>query len=220
MNIEGLGPQVVELLLNSGKISSIVDLYTLTVEDVAGLERMGQKSAENLINAIAASKERGLERLLFALGVRQVGEVAAEEIAGRMRTLENILNATYEDFVSIDDIGEVTANILVQYFKDENTIKLCQRLSELGIKTDAKSEPKLDTLLGLTFVLTGTLPTMGRKEAEELIKKNGGKTSSSVSKKTNYVVAGEEAGSKLTKANELGVPVIDENRLLSMLGIS
>lgn len=217
MNIDGLGPQVVELLLANGKISDIADLYTLKAEDIEGLERMGKKSAENLVKAIEESKSRGLERLLFALGIRQVGEVAAEEIAAKMRTLENCFAATFDDFVSIADIGDITATVLVEFFANPKNRELCDRLTELGLKTEATSEEKLSTLEGSTFVLTGTLPTMTRDEASELIKKHGGKVSGSVSKKTSYVVAGEEAGSKLTKAKELGVTVIDEAGLLDML---
>ena len=217
MNIDGLGPQVVELLLNNGKISDIADLYTLKVEDLEGLERMGRKSAENLVNAIEASKSRGLEKLLFALGVRGVGEVAAETIALKMQTLDACFAASEEDFLAVEDIGEITAKSLVDFFSDDAVRSLCDRLSECGVITNAKSEPRLNTFEGLTFVLTGTLPTMSRDEASALIKKNGGKVSSSVSKKTSYVVAGEEAGSKLTKANELGVKVIDEETLLSMV---
>ena len=217
MNIDGLGPQVVELLLANGKISDVADLYTLTVEDIEPLERMGRKSAENLVNAIEDSKSRGLERLLFALGVRGVGEVAAEAIAQKLQTLDNCFGAGYDDFVAVEDIGEITATALVEFFADEGTRALCDRLVALGVSPNAKSEPKLDTLAGLTFVLTGTLPTMSRDEASALIKKNGGKVSSSVSKKTSYVVAGEEAGSKLTKANELGVKVINEAQLLEMI---
>ena len=218
MNIDGLGPQVVELLLKNGKIKDYCDLYTLKAEDIEGLERMGKKSAENLINAIQNSKGRGLERLLFALGVRQVGEVASEEIASKMRTLDACFEATAEDFSSIEDIGEITAGFLVDFFADGRTREICERLKALGVKTESVAEPKLQTLAGLTFVLTGTLPTMTRDEASELIKKNGGKVSSSVSKKTSYVVAGEEAGSKLTKAKELGVNIIDENGLKAMIG--
>ena len=217
MNIEGLGPQVVELLLSAGKISDAADLYTLKVEDIENLERMGKKSAENLISAIEKSKEAGLERLLYALGVRQVGEVAAESIAAKFGTLDACIEAGYEDFASIDDIGDITATALVEFFGNDKNRALCERLASLGLKTESVSEPKREILLGLTFVLTGTLPTMSRDEASELIKKNGGKVSSSVSKKTSYVVAGEEAGSKLTKANALGVPVIDEDGLLKMI---
>ena len=217
MNIDGLGPQVVELLLSSGKISSIADLYTLTVDDVSGLDRMGQKSAENLVNAIAASKSRGLERLLFALGVRQVGEVAAEEIARKMRTVDALFSATAEDFLAINDIGEVTARELTDFFADPAVHDLIDRLRSLGVMTDATAEERSDKLAGLTFVLTGTLPTMSRDEASAIIKQSGGKVSGSVSKKTSYVVAGDDAGSKLTKAKELGGAVIDEEALLAML---
>jgi len=217
MNIEGLGPQVVELLISNGKIKSIEDLYTLKAEDIEGLDRMGKKSAENLINAIEESKSRGLERLLFALGVRGVGEVAAEAIAERFRSIWALLDATVEDYLTVSDIGEITAAALVEYFADERTTILCKRLAELGVSVEAKGEEKLDTLMGLTFVLTGTLPTMSRDEASALIKKFGGKVSSSVSKKTSYVVAGEEAGSKLTKAKELGVNIIDEAGLLELI---
>lgn len=217
MNIDGLGPQVVELLLTAGKITCISDLYTLTVEDVEGLDRMGRKSAENLINAITESKERGLERLLFALGIRQVGEVAAENIAARLRTLEACMTADFDAYASIDDIGEITATTIVEFFANEKNRALCETLIALGLNTNAKAEVKADKFAGMTFVLTGTLPTMTRDEASAIIKANGGKVSGSVSKKTTYVVAGEEAGSKLTKANELGVTVIDEATLLEMV---
>ena len=218
MNIDGLGPQVVELLLSNGKISGIADLYELRVEDIENLDRMGRKSAENLIGAIAESKGRGLERLLYALGVRQVGEVAAESIARKLRTIDACIDATVEDFTAIEDIGEITATALVEFFADEKSKALISRLKELGVNTDATAEEREETLAGLTFVLTGTLPTMTRDEASALIKQAGGKVSGSVSKKTSYVVAGEEAGSKLTKANELGVTVLDEDGLMRLLG--
>ncbi|MBR7117470.1 MAG: NAD-dependent DNA ligase LigA [Clostridia bacterium] len=218
MNIDGLGPQVVDLLIREGKIKDSSDLYTLKIEDIETLERMGRKSAENLVNAIEASKSRGLERLLYALGIRQVGEVAAETIALKMRTLEALFSATVEELMAVEDIGEITAREIVDYFADPKTRELCDRLASYGVLTDAIAEPRAETLAGLTFVLTGTLPTMSRDQASELIKKAGGKVSGSVSKKTSYVVAGEEAGSKLTKAKDLGVPVIDEAALLAMLG--
>ena len=219
MNIDGLGPQVVELLLSNGKIKDIADLYELRIEDIETLERMGRKSAENLVNAITESKGRGLERLLYALGVRQVGEVAAESIARKMRTIDACMSASIEDFTAVEDIGEITASALVEFFADESARNLIDRLKSLGVNTDATAEEREETLAGLTFVLTGTLPTMTRDEASALIKQAGGKVSGSVSKKTSYVVAGEEAGSKLTKANELGVTVLDEDGLLRLLGI-
>ena len=217
MNIDGLGPQVVELLLSNGKIKDIADLYTLRVEDIEVLDRMGRKSAENLINAIEDSKTRGLERLLYALGIRQVGEVAAENIAIKLRTLEACMNAGYDDYAAIEDIGEITATTIVEFFANESNRELCERLIALGLKTEAVSGPKGEVFAGLTFVLTGTLPTMTRDKASAIIKKNGGKVSGSVSKKTSYVLAGEEAGSKLTRARELGVTVISEAEFLAML---
>ena len=218
MNIDGLGPQVVELLLSNGKIKNIADLYALRIEDIETLDRMGRKSAENLVNAIEESKGRGLERLLYALGVRQVGEVAAEAIARKMRTIDACMEASVEDFTKVEDIGEITASALVEFFLDESSRELIARLKELGVKTEATAEERGETLAGLTFVLTGTLPTMTRDEASALIKQAGGKVSGSVSKKTSYVVAGEEAGSKLNKANELGVTVLDEDGLMRLLG--
>ena len=219
MNIEGLGPQVVELLLSAGKIRDIKDLYTLTVEDIEPLERMGKKSAENLIAAIEESKSRGLERLLFALGVRQVGEVAAEEIARKFRTLDALLSATLEDFLAVNDIGEITAAALVEFFLNPETRSMLNSLVSLGVKTDAVGGERETLFEGLTFVLTGTLPTMTRDAASAIIKEKGGKVSGSVSKKTSYVLAGEEAGSKLTKARELGVTVINEEEFFKMAGL-
>lgn len=217
MNIDGLGPQVVELLLANGKIKDIADLYSLTVEDIEPLERMGRKSAENLIAAIEKSKSAGLERLLYALGIRQIGEVAAEEIAAKMQTLDNVISASFEDFASMSDIGDITASAIVEFFADERVLSLCERLREAGVSFNAVKEKKSNVFEGLTFVLTGTLPTMTRDEASELIKERGGKVSGSVSKKTSYVLAGEEAGSKLTKANDLGITVIDEEAFLKMI---
>ncbi len=217
MNIEGLGPQVVELLLASGKISDIADLYDLKVEDIEGLDRMGRKSAENLVLAIERSKSAGLERLLYALGIRQVGEVAAEEIAGKLQTLDNVIAASYEDFANIADIGDITASAIVEFFSGEKVLETIERLRSAGVDFNAVKEKKSDIFEGLTFVLTGTLPTMTRDQASELIKERGGKVSGSVSKKTSYVLAGEEAGSKLTKANDLGITVIDEETFLKMI---
>ena len=159
----------------------------------------------------------GLERLLYALGIRQIGEVAAEEIAARMQTLDAIIGATFEDFSSMSDIGEITARAIVDFFRDERVLELVERLRKAGLSFAAVKEKKSNIFEGLTFVLTGTLPTMTRDEASALIKERGGKVSGSVSKKTSYVLAGEEAGSKLTKANELGVTVIDENKFLEMI---
>ena len=218
MNIDGLGPQIVELLLNADLISDVADLYLLKVSDVETLERMGTRSAENLISAIERSKSAGLERLVFALGIRNIGEVAATALARRYGTLEKLMDATLEELCDLEDFGEITARAVLSFFADEKNRVLCQKLESLGILTEAVAEPVGDKFAGITFVLTGTLPTMSRDEASELIKRAGGKVSGSVSSKTGYVVAGDAAGSKLTKAQSLGVKIIDEAELLKMLG--
>ena len=217
MDIDGLGPQIVEALIRADLIRDPADLYTLTAEQVANLERMGDKSAKNLIDAIEKSKQSGLERLLFALGIRNIGAVAAAALAARFGTLEAAMDATVEDLCAIPDFGEITALCVVNYFSHEQNRNLCRRLADAGLVTTSTAAPTSDRYAGKTFVLTGTLPTMSRDEASALIKAQGGKVSGSVSKKTDYVVAGEAAGSKLTKANELGVTVIDEATLLEML---
>ncbi len=217
MDIDGLGPRIIELLFDAGLIRGIADLYTLRAEDLAVLDRMGEKSAANLIQAIEASKERGLERLLFALNIRQVGAAAGEAIAARFRTLDACFRASFEEFCTVPDIGEITAGNLTEFFADPASRLLCDALQAAGVRTEAVREKQAETLLGLTFVLTGTLPTLTREQATEKIKAVGGKVSGSVSRKTSYVVAGEEAGSKLTKAQELGVPILTEEQLLAML---
>lgn len=217
MNIEGLGPQVVELLLGAGLIGDAADLYSLRAEQIEGLERMGRKSAENLVRAIENSKSAGLARLIYALGIRNIGEVAASALADRYGTLAACMEATAEELVAIEDFGEITAASVVDFFAHEQNVALCQKLEAAGVVTEASVEVKGDTLAGLTFVLTGTLPTMSRDEASALIKSAGGKTVGSVSSKTSYVVAGEAAGSKLAKAQQLGIPVLDEAGLLQML---
>ncbi len=217
MDIDGLGPQIVEALIRADLIRDPADLYTLKADQVSTLERMGEKSAQNLIAAIERSKGAGLERLLFALGIRNIGAVAAAALAARFGTLEAAMDATVEDLCAIPDFGEITALCVVNYFSHEQNRALCRRLAEAGLVTVSTAAPASDRYAGKTFVLTGTLPTMSRDEASALIKAQGGKVSGSVSKKTDYVVAGEAAGSKLTKANELGVTVIDEATLLEML---
>ena len=217
MDIDGLGPQIVEALIHAGLIRDPADLYALKAEQIAILERMGEKSAQNLVNAIERSKAAGLERLLFALGIRNIGAVAATALAARYGTLEAAMDATVEELCAIPDFGEITALCVVNYFSHEPNRALCRRLMEAGLETKATAAPTGDRYAGKTFVLTGTLPTLTRDEASAMIKAQGGKVSGSVSKKTDYVVAGEAAGSKLTKANELGVTVIDEATLLEML---
>lgn len=217
MNIDGLGPQIVELLLAQKKIGDVSDLYRLRVEDIENLERMGKKSAQNLIRAIENSKGAGLERLVYALGIRNIGEVAAASLAARYRTLAALSEATMEELCEIEDFGGITAECVVNFFSHPQNRRLCAKLTEAGLLTEAVAKPASDRLKGLTFVLTGTLPTLSRSEAGEKIKAMGGKVSGSVSSKTSYVVAGEAAGSKLTKANELNIPVLSEEELLKML---
>ena len=217
MDIDGLGPQIVDALIEADLIHDTADLYALKTEQIAALERMGDKSAANLIAAIEKSKSAGLERLIFALGIRNIGQVAATALARRFGTLQSCMDATVEQLCELDDFGKITADCVVEYFSRPESRALCARLEAAGVLTASTATPVGDKLAGLTFVLTGTLPTMGRSEAEKLIVAAGGKTSGSVSKKTSYVVAGEAAGSKLTKAQSLGVPVIDEAELLKML---
>ncbi len=217
MNIDGLGPQIIDLLLKNGRIHDASDLYSLRVEDLEDLERMGEKSAQNLVEAIDRSKRAGLERLIFALGIRQVGEVAAAAIAGKYKTLDNCFAATVEELCEIEDIGEITAKSVVEYFARPQSRVFADELKAAGVLTERVFSPRGEKLAGMTFVLTGTLPTMKREEAAALIAQNGGKVSTSVSKKTSYVVAGTEAGSKLEKANALGIPVLDEQGLLALL---
>ena len=218
MNIEGLGPALVNQLISTGLVQNVADLYSLTVEQLEGLERMGKKSAENLVAAIEASKTRGLARLICALGIRQVGEAAAKALADRFGSLDAVARATEEELTAIEDIGEITAKFIRDYFSHPQALELVRRLKEAGVLTESERKGKAEgTLSGLTFVITGTLPGMTRSEATELIEANGGKTASSVSKKTSYVLAGEEAGSKLDKARSLGVPVISLDQLRAMI---
>ena len=217
MNIDGLGPQIIDLLIGAGLIGDASDLYSLRANDIAPLERMGEKSAQNLIDAIEKSKSAGLERVLCAIGIRNVGEVAAAALAARYKTLEACMAATVEELVEIPDFGQITAECVVDFFSHEPNIALCKKLMDAGVLCQSTAAPTGEKFKGLTFVLTGTLPTMSRDQASEIIKANGGKVSGSVSSKTSYVVAGEAAGSKLTKAQSLGVAIIDEETLLRMV---
>ena len=218
MDIDGMGPAVVEALLAAGLIKNAADLYALKKEDVERLERMGDKSAANLIEAIEKSKSAGLERLIYALGIRNIGTVAASALAARFGSLEACFTATREELCAIEDFGEITADSVIDFFSHEGNRALCERLVEQGLTVTSTASPVGDKLMGATFVLTGTLPTMSRDEASALIKQNGGKVTGSVSKKTTYVVAGSDAGSKLTKAQALGVKIISEEELLTMIG--
>ena len=217
MNIDGLGPQIVDALLKNHLIADAADLYSLTVDEIAGMDRMGEKSAKNLIDAIERSKSAGLERLIYALGIRNVGEVAGAALAARFGSLEALQKATVEELCSVEDFGQITAECVVNFFSHPQNTELCERLCAAGLVTVSTAKPADDLFQGLTFVLTGTLPTMSRDEAAAMIKAAGGKVSGSVSSKTSFVVAGEAAGSKLTKAQSLGVKIIDEETLLKMI---
>lgn len=220
MDIDGLGPALLEKLHDTGLVKSIADIYSLTAEQLAGLERMGEKSAAKLISSIEKSKSAGLARLLSALGIRQVGDKAAAVIAARFGDIEELFKATPETLCEIDDVGEITAENIVSFFSHPQTRRMIDRLKDVGVvMTAEKAAAGDDRFAGMTFVLTGTLPDMTRDEASALITSHGGKVSGSVSKKTSYVVAGAEAGSKLAKAESLGVPVIDEAELLRMTSV-
>ncbi len=217
MDIDGLGKAVVEQLVQNDLIHSPADLYTLTVEKVAALDRKGKKSAEKLISAIEKSKENDLSKLIFALGIHEVGEKAAVLLAQHFGTMDKVMAATAEEICNIEGFGAIMAGKVENFFRQEANIKQVERLRELDLNMNCKMEKAGDKLSGKTFVLTGTLPTLKRSEAQALIEKQGGKVSGSVSKKTAYVVAGEEAGSKLTKAQELGITILSEAELLELL---
>lgn len=221
MDIEGMGPALVESLVGAGLVRSIADVYDLEADAVAGLERMGKKSAENLLTAIEKSKQAGLARLLYALGIRQVGQKAAGLIAARFGSIDRLFSATEDELCAIDEIGGIIAENAVRFFALEDTAKLVERLRAAGLDLTAHEQEAAGTrLAGQTFVLTGTLARYTRDEARRRIEALGGKVTGSVSKKTSYVVAGEEAGSKLDKAQALGVPVLDEAAFEQLLGIS
>ena len=217
MNIEGLGPAAVKALLDSRLISTISDLYTLEEGQLISLERMGKKSAENLLSSIEKSKEAGLARLIYALGIPNVGEKAGKALAKVYGDIERLFGATREEISAIEDFGAVTAECVVSYFSHPQTRMLIEGLKKAGVKTKEEPVEKGGAFEGKTFVLTGTLPTLKRAQAGALIEQLGGKTSSSVSKLTDYVLAGEEAGSKLTKAQSLNIPIIDEETFLEMI---
>lgn len=217
MDIEGLGPAVLSQLIESGLIASSADLYYLKSEDLIGLDRMGEKSAANTIKAIESSKSRGLERLLYALGIRQVGQKAGKVLASHFKTFDAFAAATADELTAIDDVGAITAAYIRNWLDDPQSQHLIARLKDAGVSMNAAQQSAGDQFKGMTFVLTGALERFTRDEAAELIEARGGKASSSVSKKTTYVVAGENAGSKLRKANELGIPVLTEDEFASML---
>ncbi len=217
MDIDGLGEAVVESLVNAGLVKTPADLFYLDAQSVATLERMGKKSAENLIAAIEASKRQGLARLLSAFGIRQVGAKAGKVLARHFADLDALMEATLFDLMAIDDIGPVTAQYIVDWFASEQSQHQIRLLRDAGVSFDSKEELADTRFAGKTFVLTGTLSRFTRDEATAIIERFGGKASGSVSKKTDYVLAGEAAGSKLTKAQELGITIISEDEFHAMI---
>ena len=217
MDIDGMGEVVCQLLIDRGMVKTPADLYRLTREQLLELPGFAKRKAEKLVDAIQRSKANDLSQLLFGLGLPGIGEKAAKLLAGRFGSLEKVQAAGWEEISAIDGFGEIMARAVEDYFRDEHNLALCQELARLGLNTTAAVVEATGEFTGLTFVLTGTLPTLSRGEASAIIEAHGGKTSSSVSKKTSYVLAGEDAGSKLTKANQLGIPVITEEQLRKMI---
>lgn len=217
MNIDGLGEAVLKQLVDSGIVNSPIDLYKLTKEQIMSLDRKAEKSADNLLTAIENSKSNELYRVIYSLGIRHIGQKNAKLLCQAMQSVENIMNANVEELSAIDGFGAVMANSVVEYFSLNQSKELISQLKENGVKMlPVETKTVTGEFIGKTFVLTGTLPTLKRSEATKIIESMGGKTSSSVSKKTDYVVAGEEAGSKLVKAQSLGITIISEEDLLKM----
>ena len=217
MDIDGVGPAVLQQLIESGLVSNPADLYDLRAEQLEGLDRMGKKSAQNAVDAITRSKENDLWRLIFALGIRQVGAKAAKILATHFGSMDGLRRATAEELTEIDDVGAVTADYITHWMQSDQAADLLARLQKAGVNMECHQELVDRRFAGMTFVLTGALTRFTREEAGEMIELRGGKVSSSVSKKTTYVVAGENAGSKLKKAGELGVSVLSEEEFLALI---
>ncbi len=218
MNIKGLGDSIIDELLSRDLISNIADLYTMKLEDFASLKQNGKKFAQNLIDSINASKNNEFYRVLNGLGIRHIGAKSAKGLAKKYKNIDNLINASLEDLKETEDVGDIMAESVYNFFKQEQTLDLISKLKDAGINFEQVEEENSDNRFeGKIFVLTGALEKYSRKEAEEIIEKFGGKTSSSVSKKTSYVLAGEESGSKLVKANELGITIISENDFEEMI---
>lgn len=217
MDIDGVGPAVLQQLIESGLVSNPADLYDLRAEQLEGLDRMGKKSAQNAVDAIARSKENDLWRLIFALGIRQVGAKAAKILATHFGSMDGLHRATAEELTEIDDVGAVTADYITHWMQSDQAADLLARLQKAGVNMECHQELVDRRFAGMTFVLTGALTRFTREEAGEMIELRGGKVSSSVSKKTTYVVAGENAGSKLKKAGELGISVLSEEEFLALI---
>lgn len=220
MNIDNLGESVIEQFIEKGLIKSAADLYYLQKDDIASLERLGEKSAQNIIDAIEKSRGAGLEKLLCGLGIRHIGEKAAQSLAAKFGNIESLMQASAEELCAVDDIGTESAESVVNYFATEQAKNLIGRLLAAGVSGESKEKPLGNELEGKTIVVTGTLPTLKRQEAEALIRLHGGNASGSVSKKTSFVLCGTDAGSKLTKANSLGITVINEEEFLKMINKS
>lgn len=218
MNIDGLGEAIIDQLMDKKLISNIADIYALTPEEISTLKKNGKRFTENLINSIQNSKQNELYKLITAFGIRHVGTKAAKVLARKYKTLDNLSETNFDTLSKISDIGPVVANSIIEFFAQDQTKDLIKRLKNYGVNMEENTEENIDNRFeGLTFVLTGSLETMTRNEAEDIIEKFGGKTSSSVSKKTNYVLAGEDAGSKLTKAQSLGVSILTEQEFLEKI---
>ncbi len=217
MNIDGLGVSLVDALYENGLVRNIADLYELSSDSVAGLERMGEKSALNLIAGIEKSKNRGLARFLTAIGIRNIGKTSAEILASRFRSLQVLMDAGIEELEDIDGIGPVLAKSIRDFFETEKNREILRRLSDAGVKTELDTESQAGVFSGKTFVITGSLPSMGRKEVQTRIEELGGRTSSSVSSKTDFLIVGESPGSKYDKAVKLGVEILTEEQFLEMI---
>ncbi len=217
MDIEGLGEKLVDKLVESGLVRKLSDLYRLKKEDLVNLERMGEKSAQNLLGQIERSKNAGLARLIFALGIRYVGEHLAEVLAEHFPSLEALSNASYEELIQIPEVGPRIAQSIVDFFKNEENRRLIQELKELGVKTEAE-KPKEGPLSGKTFVFTGALAAFTREEARRIVESLGGRVASGVSRKVDYVVVGSDPGEKLRKAQELGITILTEEEFRKLVG--
>lgn len=217
MNIDGLGPAIVDTLIDNGLIHSVADLYTLNENDLLKLDNFKEKSVNNLLTSIEKSKSNSLDRLIFGLGIRNIGSASAKLLCDRFGNLDDIINADSEEIAKIDGFGEIMAQSVAKAFKEPHMLEIIERLKSYGVNVFYEKKQKDNRFEGITFVLTGTLPTLKRAEAKEIIESYGGKASGSVSQKTNYVLAGDEAGSKLTKAENLGIKIISEDEFLNMI---